>query len=67
MREDKYDESNPLALPSKKQKTQRKVQEEVKVKKLSKKQRKVLEKVIEKKKKKGKVGFVQILVCCLHY
>ena len=55
VKQDKYDGSNALALPSKKQKAKVKIREKAKVKQLSKKQRKKLEKVIETKKKKAQV------------
>lgn len=53
-----YDESNVLALPSKKRDTTQKHEPQQKVRKLTKKERKKLEKVIELKDKKAKVIFV---------
>lgn len=50
-----YDESNVLALPSKKRDTAQKHEPQQKVRKLTKKERKKLEKVIELKDKKAKV------------
>lgn len=55
VQDEKYDDSNVLALPSKKRKAKVKEKEHTHVKKLSKKQRKLLEKVLERKQKKAKV------------
>ena len=51
-REENYDASNTLALPSEKRKTKSKVEKVSTTRLLSKKRRKQLEKVVEKKKKK---------------
>lgn len=50
-----YDDSNVLALPSKKRDTKQKHEQHKKVSKLTKKERKKLEKIIESKEKKAKV------------
>ena len=55
----KFDESNPLVLPSKKRNTVVKKQDVRSVRLLSKKQRKVYEKILEKKKKKAEVFILQ--------
>lgn len=56
-----YDESNVLALPSKKRDTKQKHEQQKKVRRLTKKERKKLERVVEQKDKKAKV-MVNIII-----
>ena len=53
-----YDDSNILALPSKKRESETVVQKTKIPKKLTKKERRKLEKVIEQKEKKAKVSIL---------
>lgn len=52
---EEFDDSNVLALPSRKRRTKKLIQDEQKVKPLTKKERKRLEKIIAVKDKKAKV------------